>query len=142
MLDLYAGAGTVGIEALSRGAGGCVFVERDRRCCAVIRANLEALGPAAGGLRGRVDCAPAERWLRGRTGDQGRYHLVFADPPYGDAGLSRVISMVVEAGLPEAGGWVVVETRRGGAVPAPAELGQGRRVRHGDSELAMWRIDS
>src|ERR1700736_1577534 len=67
VLDLYAGAGTLGIEALSRGARGCDFVERDHRCCAVIRANLGALGTAAGGTNGRVHCAPAEKWLKSRA---------------------------------------------------------------------------
>jgi 16S rRNA (guanine966-N2)-methyltransferase len=138
VLDLYAGAGTLGIEALSRGAARADFVERDRRACAVIRANLAVLGEAAGGPRGRVDCAPAEKWLRARTGDEGRYDIVFLDPPYGETAVSRVLSRLSDAGLLEPGALVVLETRKGELVEAPVGLEPFRQVRHGDSELHMF----
>jgi 16S rRNA (guanine966-N2)-methyltransferase len=138
VLDLYAGAGTLGLEALSRGAAGCVFVERDRRCCAVVKANLETLGEAAGGLRGRVDCAPAQKWLQARSGDDGRFDLVFLDPPYGESAVSRVLSRLAEAGLLEPDAVVVLETRKGAQVDVPRGLELVREVRHGDSDLRLF----
>ena len=76
VLDLYAGAGLLGLEALSRGASQVDFVERDRAACAVIRANLESLGC---GERARLHCRSAEAALpRLPPG----YLLCFADPPY------------------------------------------------------------
>ena len=76
VLDLYSGTGAIGIEALSRGAQHCDFVEADARACDVIRENLRATGYAA---RASVHCAPVARAL-GRLA--GPYTLVVADPPY------------------------------------------------------------
>lgn len=76
VLDLFAGTGALGIEALSRGAGGAVFVDHDRRAVAAVRSNLAStgLGP------GEVHQADVLRWLD-RTAS-GPFDLVFADPPY------------------------------------------------------------
>lgn len=76
VLDLFAGTGALGIEALSRGAGRATFVDRDRRAVAAIRANLAStgLGP------GEVHQSEALRWLD-RAGPI-TFDLVFADPPY------------------------------------------------------------
>ena len=88
VLDLYAGSGAVGLEALSRGAGHVLLVESDTRTAAVIKANVAAIGiPGATVVTDR-----AERLLGRPPGPADRYDLVFADPPYavtaddGDAG--------------------------------------------------------
>lgn len=79
-LDLFAGSGALGLEALSRGAASCVFVERDREAARVIQANLEKLRLTGATVVAR-DAASALRDDRAR----GRhYDLVLADPPYGD----------------------------------------------------------
>ncbi len=77
VLDLYAGSGALGIEALSRGAGAAVFVERDRRALAALRANLDALGIDAAVRGADVLAALRDARNRGET-----YDLVLCDPPY------------------------------------------------------------
>jgi 16S rRNA (guanine966-N2)-methyltransferase len=77
VLDLYAGSGALGIEALSRGAESAVFVERDVRAAAVIERNLASLG-----LEERVVREDAVRFLARR---EGTFDLVFCDPPYDSA---------------------------------------------------------
>ena len=78
VLDLYAGSGALGIEALSRGAASAVFVDSDPRAVAVIGANLEALG-----LDARVHKRDALAYLRDTR--EGPFDLVFLDPPYSSA---------------------------------------------------------
>jgi 16S rRNA (guanine966-N2)-methyltransferase len=75
VLDLFAGTGALGIEALSRGAASAVFVEREPRAAAALQRNLDAVGAATGRLR-RQDA------LAFLAADRGTYDLVFADPPY------------------------------------------------------------
>jgi 16S rRNA (guanine966-N2)-methyltransferase len=77
VLDLFAGSGALGIEALSRGAASATFVESDARAAATIRRNLDSLG-----LEGRVHKRDAFAWLA--AADDG-FDLVFADPPYSSA---------------------------------------------------------
>jgi 16S rRNA (guanine966-N2)-methyltransferase len=77
VLDLFAGSGALGIEALSRGAAEATFVESDARAVAVVRANLAALGAEAS-----VHRRDAFAWL---AAADGTYDVVFADPPYSSA---------------------------------------------------------
>jgi 16S rRNA (guanine966-N2)-methyltransferase len=103
VLDLYAGAGGLGLEALSRGAPRCDFVDSAAGACGVIRRNLAALGLTA---RAAVVHSKVDAFLR-RAKEQ--YGLVFADPPYADAGapLAQALSAVAPLLLP--GALVVVE---------------------------------
>ncbi len=87
VLDLYAGSGALGIEALSRGAESAVFVEQDRQALAALRRNLEATGAAAEVRRQDV--------LRFLARPEGTFDLVFCDPPYDDA--PRVAAPLSEA---------------------------------------------
>lgn len=106
VLDLYAGSGALGLEALSRGARRCVFVESDGAACRVIRVNLEALGVTSA-LVLRRDAVGA---LREEVAAGRRYDLVLLDPPYGcwheaKPRLAELLPQVVAAS-----GVVVVET--------------------------------
>jgi 16S rRNA (guanine966-N2)-methyltransferase len=80
VLDLFAGSGALGIEALSRGAREAVFVERDARAAATVQANLDALG-----IDAPVHRRDAFSWLGSASGGEECFDLVFADPPYSSA---------------------------------------------------------
>src|SRR6266513_3379816 len=81
VLDLFAGAGTLGLEALSRGAASATFVECDRACANIVAENLAATGFAQ---QGDVVSADAIGWLKARAGDLATYNLLLLDPPYRD----------------------------------------------------------
>lgn len=134
VLDLYAGTGALGIEALSRGAGWADFVERDREACAVVRENLELTGLSD---RAKVYCLPAARAL-GRL--HGPYTLVLADPPYADPEAVRVMERLGASDLVGPGTTIVYEHAR--RVEPPARLGPFSLVmtrRHGDTAISIYR---
>jgi 16S rRNA (guanine966-N2)-methyltransferase len=114
--DLYAGSGALGIEALSRGAAHCTFVERGRAALATVEANLAALGLRD---RARVVAGDARSVVAQLDVD-----LVFADPPYGFDDWSRLI-----AAMPGDVRLVVAEASA--PVPAPAGWIQARVKRYG-----------
>jgi 16S rRNA (guanine966-N2)-methyltransferase len=92
-LDLFAGSGAAGIEALSRGAGMAVLVERDRRTCAVIEANLRRAALTGG----RVVCADAVAFLDGEAATSGApFSAVLIDPPYAEPLLEPALARVGE----------------------------------------------
>ncbi len=130
VLDLYAGSGSLGLEALSRGADDAVFVERDRGAVAALRANIDAVG-----LGGRVVAGDVANFL---AGDSGVYDLVVVDPPYADPDddVNTVLDAV--AALLSATGRVVVHRRAGGAEPEADNLRLTDRRRYGDTELWLY----
>jgi 16S rRNA (guanine966-N2)-methyltransferase len=98
VLDLYAGSGALGLEALSRGAAHVRFVESDRRTAAVLRRNIAALGLAGEEGTAEVLTADVLAVLRGQHGQPGQpYDVVFADPPYAlaDAALTKLLEALV-----------------------------------------------
>ena len=134
VLDLYAGSGAVGLEALSRGAEHVLLVEHGARPARVIRQNIEAIGlPGAAVIADRV-----ERVLA-RGPEQGRYDVVFADPPYAlaDAGVTRVLALLAEEGWLAPGALVVVErATRSGPPGWPDGFAPDRARRYG--EATFW----
>lgn len=93
VLDLFAGSGALGLEALSRGAARVEFVERRRSVAAALRANLERLG---GDERGQVRCGDALAWLHSARGP---FDLVFMDPPYASALAEPALALLAERDL-------------------------------------------
>lgn len=91
--DLYAGAGGLGLEALSRGAEHCIFVERSRLALEALRANVEKLRYSAFST---VVAQDVSRWLRSRPPLARPLDLVLLDPPYGSADLGEVVRLVGE----------------------------------------------
>ena len=122
--DLFAGSGALGLEALSRGAASCVFVETDRYAVEAIRANLATLGGT-----GEVRPSRAEQIRLA-----GPFDLVFLDPPY-RSGLAAAAL----ANLPLApGGWASVETARDEAVAAEGFEIDAERS-HGKAKITLLR---
>lgn len=137
-LDIFAGTGAVGLEALSRGAVHVVFVEMHPRVGAVLRANLVASGL---GTKGEVRLGSFERVLKDLAVEKKRFDLVFIDPPYRrgleDAGLLAVARYK----LLYPGGLVVAESDT--AYPPSSEitdLSLWRRNRYGDTTLSFYRL--
>lgn len=135
--DLYAGCGSVGIEALSRGAARCVFVEHDARCVQALRGNLQAtrLQESAEVTQGRVERV----WARVAAQGPG-FDVVFADPPYDLAGFADVARRLVmdrEGVAP--GGLVVLQY---GASWQQLGLPEPWRVkRHGETVMLFYEMD-
>lgn len=133
VLDLYAGTGALGIEALSRGAETCDFVERDRTMAEVIRQNLELTGFKE---QAAVYPIAAERALERL---QGPYTLVLADPPYADEKAFDVLERVARSALVGDDATVVYEHD---ARDEPrGDLGAfslAKQLRHGDSAISIY----
>ncbi len=117
VLDLFAGSGALGIEALSRGASHATFVERDRAAVALVQRNLDALGLVDQATVVRAD---ARRWLQGAHGP---FDLAFLDPPYDQDDWSELLSAlpaelaVLESARPPElpAGWSDLRQRRYGS---------------------------
>ena len=135
VLDLFAGSGSLGIEALSRGAAWADFVEHDRRQCQVIQSNLEAIGFTSAS---RVHCTDVDRSLTTLTGP---YQLVLLDPPYVMQGLGEVLEKVgTKAGLVAGGGMVVVGHSRFVELSNTyAGLGRISHRRYGDNVVEFYQ---
>ena len=130
VLDLYAGSGALGIEALSRGAASAVFVDRSPRAVAAIRANLEALG-----IEAEVRRREAAAALRAASARTDAYDLVFLDPPYRRAAeLGRELSEALPAVLAP-GARVVSESDRREPLELALPLADERR--YGDTVIRI-----
>ncbi|WP_300610447.1 16S rRNA (guanine(966)-N(2))-methyltransferase RsmD [Trebonia sp.] len=138
VLDLYAGSGAVGLEALSRGARHVLLVESDARAAAVIKANIAAVGIAgAAVVTDRVERL-LSRPQADRQGAPFGYDLAFADPPYAvsAAAVTRVLTLLATGWL-TAGALVVVErATRSGPLDWPPGYLPGKSRRYG--EATFW----
>ena len=135
VLDLCAGSGALGLEALSRGAVHALLVESDRRAAAVLRRNVDDLGlPGA-----EVRAAPAATVLGGPAARA--YDVGIVDPPYDvpDTEVAGWLTAAAEHGWLVDGATVVVERRAGAAFPWPEGLSAVRDRRYGDTTLHVGR---
>ena len=132
-LDLYAGSGALGIEALSRGAERCTFVEEDSRACETARENLSRLDLED---RGQVLRAHVGRW---RAPADHACTLVLADPPYDDAAAWTAIEHSVACALAEGAVLVVEHAARREPPAALAGLPLWRDRRQGAGAVAIYR---
>jgi 16S rRNA (guanine966-N2)-methyltransferase len=132
VLDLFAGSGAMGLEALSRGAARAVFVEADRDACRVIERNLEKLD-LSGAEIVRMD---ARRALAADAAAARRYDLILVDPPYEDYPEMQNTLAVYLPRLLEQGGVVVVETESRLEPELPLPLRTSRR--YGSARLTVF----
>ena len=133
VLDLFAGTGALGIEALSRGAGRAVFVDRDRGAVEAIRTNLASLG--LGPERAQVRPGDAARALQDAALRPEAYDLVLLDPPYEPAPALRALLAERLPPVLAPGSRVVAE--RGRRSPPPIDLPLLTERRYGDTVLTI-----
>jgi 16S rRNA (guanine966-N2)-methyltransferase len=131
VLDMFAGTGAFGLEALSRGAAHATFIERDRAALAVLRTNITALHADS-----LCTVLPADALAvpPGPTCD-----LVFLDPPYGNDLVRRALLRLRDAGWIASAALIVAETGRD--EPPPATLLLAERI-HGAARISIWREGS
>jgi 16S rRNA (guanine966-N2)-methyltransferase len=134
--DIFAGSGSLGIEALSRGALDAVFVEKAAQAAVLIRSNLEALGVERG--RYSVVKADALRWL---DGGRGPFGLVFIDPPYGKELLLPALELLLDRQGLAPDGLICAEVEAGLAFDNPPrpDLVLLRDKLYGQTRICVWR---
>jgi 16S rRNA (guanine966-N2)-methyltransferase len=133
VLDLYAGSGALGIEALSRGADFADFAEGSRVVARMLEENLEALGLSD---RGRVHVADLDR---AALPPGGPWRLVFLDPPYDGGAGERWLRTLAASAWPPEGGLVIYERRSGTEARAPETLVLTTEREYGDAAVAFYR---
>ena len=134
VLDLFAGTGQLGIEALSRGAKSCVFVDESREAVRIVKENLKTCALSAPVLQ-----ADALSYLR--RGE--RFDLIFVDPPY-DAGLYEpVLNCLMQVDNLSDGGIIICEARSETALPElPAPYRKGKEYRYGKVKICIYTKES
>ena len=138
ILDLFAGSGGLGIEALSRGAASVLFVEEDRQSIRAIEKNL-----AKTKLRGRVRQQDVFEFLR-RSSFAEKFRIIFADPPYektkaGEHFTEELLANAALAQLLEPGGVFVLEKRSAERIPEPELWNVIRGKTYGATEVLFLR---
>lgn len=135
-LDLFAGSGSLGIEALSRGARAADFVESDRAAGRAIQQNLRATHLDN---HARVIISDAFLFLERRAAAEEKYNLVLADPPYGLGMGERVLQLLCEKAWLASGAWLMIEESvRGQKLTVPAALRFVKRRMAGDTSLYFF----
>ena len=133
-LDLFAGSGALGIEALSRGATWVDFVDQNKKCCQIIRQNLEKTG-----LSGcaRIYCGTVTKILAML---EQKYSIVFMDPPYSDLSLGTVITQISNSDLTDAGSVIIAS--HASRSPLDTRYGTFSKIkekRYGDTCISIFR---
>ena len=133
VLDLFSGSGALGIEALSRGAGWVDFVEREPRCCDIIRQNLEKTKFAA---QTHIYCCSVAKALSFLDKE---YNIILMDPPYSDSSIGNLVTQLATSKLVGANSTVVVtHSPRLLLDSTYATLKLVKEHRHGDSCIAVY----
>ena len=131
VLDLFAGSGALGIEALSRGAAHVTFVDQQPRGLAILRQNLDALGFKE---RAQVVRGDVVHWLESQPGILASAHFVFLDPPYDDVVLDRALGQLDRS---TAAATVFAEHSKRQQIPQLARLRVLRERRYGDTVVTV-----
>ena len=138
VLDLYAGTGSLGLEALSRGASSAVFVERNPAALRVLRANVEAVGLGGGVVAMEVGRFLSRKVTRMKSRGPDRFDLVFVDPPYSESVDSVKATMEKLEPVTRIGGTVIVHRRAGDEQPQTTGFERERAHTYGTTRI--WRF--
>lgn len=131
VLDLFAGTGQLGIEALSRGAKSAVFVDRDKRSQALVKHNLEHCGFTA-----RVAGEDALAFLS--RCERESFDIIFLDPPYDSGILDQILEKIIQFDILSEGGIIICETKKETALPSLSEpYFNGREYKYGKIKLTL-----
>ena len=143
-LDLYAGVGTVGLEALSRGAGSVVFVEKAGLCIRVIEKNVENLGFKERSKVLKADVLSGLKWLEHYANYEG-YNVIFLSPPYRDTEnlplsyTSKTLALIVEGGIMAPGCLITAQHHKNERLDLPPDLERTRQEKYGDTLVEFVR---
>lgn len=139
VLDICAGTGAIGLEALSRGATAAVAIEQDRHALRAIAANAASLGA---GATHRVVALDLRRALPTLAAEGRRFHLIFCDPPWARAPeLGRLVLEAARQLLAEGGTVVLEHAARDVSPEPPAGLALGQTRRYGDTALSFYELE-
>lgn len=131
-LDLYAGSGQNGIEALSRGARECTFVENNIKCVKIINENLENTKT---GENSKVVCSDVTSFLKS-NGD--KYDIIFADPPYASGEAAGIAALLAEVILPES--IIIIETPADAVLPGGiGEINMYKEYKYGKTKITRYQ---
>lgn len=143
-LDLYAGIGAVGLEALSRGAGSVVFVEKAGLCVKTIEKNIAGLGFERNARVLKADILSGLKWLEHYSNYEG-YDIIFLSPPYRDennlplAMTSRTLALIALGGIMSPACLVVSQRHKTEKLELPPGLVTAREVKYGDTLVSFVR---
>ena len=138
VLDLFGGTGQLGIEALSRGAERCTFVDLRKEAAAVIRENVKTCGFEAQArvIQGKVVQGDYLAFL---TGCREKFDLVFLDPPYGAGMLEKALEAIAKIDIMTENGIIVCESAAESALPElAAPYAKGRDYRYGKIKITLY----
>lgn len=137
VLDLFAGSGQLGLEALSRGARSCVFVENDRDAQRVVEQNIRACGVEA---QARLERTDALGFLKRQKA--GSFHMILLDPPYDTGLLEQAAGDVIRFDILTQGGIMVCESKKGAFTPElPPPYRLLRQADYGSTSVAFITRD-
>ena len=141
VLDGFAGSGSVGLEALSRGAAFVAFIESETEAALSIRDNVEKLDPDLGRETWRIIHLDFERGLRQLAGVEPPFDLIWLDPPYRSEEGKNALNAVAGCAILAPAGIVAVEHHRRADIPAAVgSLQQWKQHRYGDTVLSFYRV--
>lgn len=132
-LDLFAGSGALGFEALSRGAANVTFVESSRNVASALRSNIELLRAA----NASVVTMPAKRFL---LGAQSAWDIIFLDPPFGSGELQQAITLIAQRHLLQPEGFVYFELPRKQPLGKLERWEVARESHAGDTQFGLLRL--
>ncbi|MBW2039023.1 MAG: 16S rRNA (guanine(966)-N(2))-methyltransferase RsmD [Deltaproteobacteria bacterium] len=136
VLDLFAGTGALGIEALSRGAQEATFVEQGKEALKTLQGNLEDLRLTS---RARVLPRAAKKGIKILSEGREVFDLIFVDPPYGKDMVGKTLQEIAQRGILSPRGVIVAEHSPHESIPLPIGMGLFKQKRYGDTAISFFQ---